>query len=116
VPAVEGGHLGLVQRLARDEHRRVDQAEPDRRISGLEPGGLQQLVLVEAVDGEPAADGLLHERQPGGGRGKLSDPVVQLDQHGSGDQQVFVGLLEQAGTAFVVGIGGVERRVQDAGV
>ncbi len=113
---VEGCDLGLPQPLGKSHDACVHDAETEVGVGALQLVAASQVVLRWAQRGVGAFEKVFEKRQPGLGGQALVTPIVELAEHQRGDEQVFAGLGQQGGTASVVGVRGVERRQQDAGV
>jgi hypothetical protein len=113
---VEGCDPGLPQPLGKSHYACVDDAETEIGVGALQLVAASQVVLRWAQRGVGAFEKVFEKHQPGLGGQALVTPVVELAEHQRGDEQVFAGLGQQGGTAFVVGVRSVKRRQQDAGV
>lgn len=116
VTAVEGRDFGLPQLLAGDDHGGIHEPEIEGRVALLELRGSYDALGIELVQPVGAALEILGERAPGFGRIPFPKPIVDLDQYGGGDDQVFTGRINHRPACIVIRVGGIQQGSDRPGV
>lgn len=110
VPPVESCQLRLGEALEESDDARIHDSETEVGIRRLKGSAPPEILGVRVLDAIGAVDDIVHEREPRFQTQAFVAPVVELRQDETGDDEAFVGCLEQLGAAIVIGIGCVERR------
>jgi hypothetical protein len=110
VSVVEGGQLVLSETLGEREHAGIDHSQRLICVLGLQLQAAFEIGRGCVLESVGAVQYVFQERDPRVRAQTLVAPVVKLGEHEDGHDEVFVGLVQQRGTPFVVGVGCVQRR------
>jgi hypothetical protein len=95
--------------VLREQPQPLDVPRPQKPEGTIFERG--ELRLVEPLNDRQLQD-VVEEGHEHAGMEALVDPIVDLHQHGGGDDQGLLGFLDEAPARRVVGIASVERGVQ----
>jgi hypothetical protein len=111
VPVIEGGQLRLAEPLDDREHRGID--EPDVRIGVAIAQFTNSRIVIsgESFDPVGAGDDVVKQCGQYSGVQPGMNPVVHLDEDWSGNDQRFLGRLDEPAAGGVVGIAPIQRGV-----
>ena len=115
---VEGGDLRLGEPFRERHDARIDDADREIAICGLQLPTAREVARTWRLDDVDARQHVVEECEPGVGRQSTAAPVVELGEDQRWNDQILCGRNEQICAGRVIRIRGVKRskerpRVQD---
>lgn len=111
---VESGELGLIQPLHHSQHTGVDDSQRQVGVGALKLVTALQVAMRRVLHSVGAAQYVCEEREPSIRCQSLMAPVVQLGEDKCRNDQFLGRIGDERGARRMVGVGGIERREQDA--
>jgi len=113
---IEGGQFGLTHPLHEGEHGSVHESNVQICVTIAKVPNTPMVLELDGLDAIGPAKDVVEERDKNARMQAGVNPVIDLDQDRSRDDQDLRGALDELPTARVIGIAAVERRIQGARV
>ncbi len=120
VASVERGDLRLSETLTQGDDGGIDETEIELGIPPFDLDGAEEILGGDRLEPVSAPGNIVDERPPHLVTEELQRPVVDLGEHGAGDDQILREPLDELDASPVIAIIGVQQcqdrtRVQDEG-
>jgi hypothetical protein len=114
VSVVEGRELSLFEPLDDGQHGGIHESDVQIRVAVDELPDASKIVELKLFDSVCASQDVVEQGHEHSSVHARVDPVVHLHEHGGGNDEHLIGMLDQLPATGVIGIAPIERCVERA--